>query len=104
MEELTRKEEQILLAIHFLGEQAFLNSIQKRIREYTGKTYSLGTVYVPLNRLHMNGLLESRMKKISGSNKPVRFYQITNQGYEALSALKEKTDEMWAGFVKPVLK
>ena len=104
MEELTRKEEQILLAVHFLNHNAILNTIREHIKKYTGKNYSLGTIYVPLNRLHVNGFLESHLEKVSGSNKPVRYYKITSMGYEVLSALKKRTDEMWDRFVVPALK
>jgi DNA-binding PadR family transcriptional regulator len=104
MEELTRKEEQILLAVHFLHDNAFLNTIREHIKTYTGKSYSLGTIYVPLNRLHVNGLLESHLKKVCGSNKPVRYYRITTLGYEILSASKKRADEMWNGFAVPVIK
>ena len=104
MEELTRKEEQILLAVHFLRDDAILNTIRERIKQYTGKNYSLGTIYVPLNRLHVNGLLKSNLKKVSGSNKPVRYYKITPTGYKALSDLKSSTDEMRDGFVESVFK
>jgi len=103
MEELTRKEEQMMLAVHFLKDDAILNTIRKRIKEYTGKDYSLGTIYVPLNRLHMNGYLKSTQKKVSGSNKPVRYYSVTSKGIDALSNLKENTDRMWEDFTKPVV-
>ena len=104
MEELTRKEEQILLAVHFLKDDAMLNTIRERIKEYTGKSYSLGTIYVPLNRLHINGLLASDLRKVEGSNKPVRYYKITLAGYKVLAELKASTDEMWNGFIEPVFK
>lgn len=104
MVELTRKEEQILLAVHFLNDSAFLNTIRERIKQYAGKNYSLGTIYVPLNRLEINGYLESHLKKVAGSNKPVRYYKVTPEGYKALSDLKTNTEKMWHGFVEPVLK
>ncbi len=104
MDDFTRKEEQVLLAVHFLKDEAMLNTIQKRIRHFTGKDYSLGTIYVPLNRLHLNGYLSADQRKISGSNKPVRYYKISKRGYEALSDLKRKTDEMWDGFTDPAIE
>jgi len=104
MGELTRKEEQVLLAVHFLKDDAILNTIQKRIKKYTGKNYSLGTVYVPLNRLHLNGYLCAVQKTVSGSNKPVKFYTVTTNGYKALAELKKKTDAMWEGFSNPDIK
>ncbi|MFC1477137.1 PadR family transcriptional regulator [candidate division KSB1 bacterium] len=104
MEEFTRKEEQVLLAIHFLKDNAMLNTIQKRIKQFTGKEYSLGTIYVPLNRLHMKGYLSAEQKKVHGSNKPVRYYTITESGYKALAELKRRTDEMWIGFSNPAIE
>jgi len=104
MVELTRKEEQILLAVHFLSTNAFLNTIRERIKQYAGKNYSLGTIYVPLNRLDMKGYLESHLKKVKSSNKPVRYYKVSPEGYEALADLKTSTEKMWQGFVQPTLK
>jgi len=104
MEEFTRKEEQLLLAVHFLKDDAILNTLRQRIKEFTGKNYSLGTIYVPLNRLHKNGFLDSLQKKVTGSNKPVRYYRVSPKGYEALSELKKNTDGMWDGFAKPAIK
>ena len=104
MIELTRKEEQILLAIHFLKDEASLLNIRERIRKYTGKNYSVGTIYAPLNRLYINGFLESSMEKIADSKKPVKYYRLSEDGYIALVHLKKFTDEMWHGFVNPLLE
>ena len=102
MIELTRKEEQILLAVHFLHEDACLISIREHIKKHTGKTYSVGTIYAPLNRLHMNGYFDSKLEKVSESNKPIRYYRLTTKGYEALAMLKKQTDDMWSGFINPL--
>jgi len=101
MSELTRKEEQILLAIHSLQKDASLTNIRERIRKYTGKNYSVGTIYAPLNRLHLNGLLDSTLKKTKDSKKPVRYYKVTQEGFQALAKLKDQTETMWNGFVSP---
>lgn len=97
--ELTRKEEQILLAVTHIGEDAYLISIQERIKAFTGKTYSVGTIYAPLNRLHVNGLLESYMKKGEGpfAGKPVKCYRLTREGVEALEAVRAQQQLMWDG-------
>jgi len=104
MSELTRKEEQILLAVHFLQNDAYLITIRDRIKQMTGKEYAVGTIYAPLNRLHINGYLDSYLKSTKESNKPVRYYQVTKQGYEALTEIRKLTEEMWEGFVSPVLE
>lgn len=102
MAEITRKEEQILLAVHFLDSNAYLISIREHIKKLTGKSYSVGTIYAPLNRLHLNGYLDSSLEKVNDSNKPVRYYKLSKIGYEALAILKKQTEEMWNGFVNPI--
>lgn len=104
MTELTRKEEQILLAVHFLGENAYLITIREYIRKYTGKSYSVGTIYAPLNRLYLNGFLEAYLEKINDSNKPVRYYKLTPKGYDALATLKKMTEALWEGFTPPAFE
>ena len=104
MSELTRKEEQILLAVHFLQSDAYLITIRDRIKEITGKEFAFGTIYAPLNRLHINGYLDSNLKETKESNKPVRYYRVTKQGYDALAEIKKLTEEMWQDFATPVLE
>ena len=104
MAELTRKEEQILLAVHFLQSDAYLITIRDRIKEITGKEFAFGTIYAPLNRLHINGYLDSNLKETKESNKPVRYYRVTKQGYDALAEIKKLTEEMWQDFATPVLE
>ncbi|MBN2430837.1 MAG: PadR family transcriptional regulator [Acidobacteria bacterium] len=103
MSELTRKEEQILLAIHNLQEDAYLITIQDEIRRYTGKTYAVGTIYAPLNRLDINGYVEaySDRNRNFTSKKPIKFYRLTRKGYAALEELQGMQRVMWAGFSAP---
>ena len=106
MKNLTRKEEQVLLAIHHLKDNAYLITIREQIKKYTGKNYSVGTIYAPLNRLHIHGYLESWLKKedIPGSGKPIKYYRLTQNGYEALAEIKRLNEQMWEGFVIPAFK
>ena len=100
MRVFTKSEEQILLSIYHLGDEAYLIPIREEIKRYTGKTYSVGTIYAPLNRLHEYGYLETFIKKdkSSGSKKPIKYYRLTKQGYKALSAIKKQNELMWKGF------
>ena len=52
MKLFTKKEEQILLAIYHLGDNAYLITIREEIKKYTGKYYSVGTVYA-LSLIHI---------------------------------------------------
>ena len=103
---LTRKEEQILLAIYQIGEEAYLIPIREQIKKFTGKTYSVGTIYAPLNRLHINGYLETFVQKSSepGSGKPIKYYKLTKKGFEALAELKKQSEMMWDGFTMPAFE
>ncbi|MFC2160060.1 PadR family transcriptional regulator [Acidobacteriota bacterium] len=103
MENLTRREEQVLLAIHFLKKDAYLIPIREQIKTFTGKEYSVGTIYAPLNRLLINGFLDSYVKKpeFPHMGKPIKYYVLTKKGYKALTDLNEQNSRMWTGFEQP---
>jgi PadR family transcriptional regulator PadR len=100
MKLFTKKEEQILLAIYHLKDEAYLIPIRKKIKEYTGKYFSVGTIYAPLNRLHVYGYLTTHVIKPDASTggKPIKYYRLTKMGYAALEALKKQNELMWEGF------
>jgi len=100
MKLFTKKEEQILLAIYHLEDKAYLIPIRGEIKKYTGKEYSVGTIYAPLNRLHVFGYLTAHVQKpeTSTGGKPIKYYRLTKTGYAALEALKKQNELMWEGF------
>ncbi len=104
MKSLTRREEQVLLAVHFLKTEAYLIPIREQIKIYTGKEYSVGTIYAPLNRLFINKYLDSYIKKpeYPQSGKPIKYYRMTKKGYKALKELSHQNARMWEGFEQPV--
>ena len=106
MHHLTRKEEQVLLAVYHLKDNAYLITIREMVKKYTGKSYSVGTIYAPLNRLHINGYLRSDVVKPEGiqGGKPIKYYRVTKMGVEALTDLKRQNDTMWEGFVSPAME
>ncbi|MFC1725803.1 PadR family transcriptional regulator [candidate division KSB1 bacterium] len=103
MEEITRKEEHILLSVNSLSDNAYLITIRDQVKNFTGKLYSVGTIYAPLNRLHINGYLESILEKAE-NGKPIRYYKLTKKGFHALEELRKLNNEMWEGFAVPVFK
>ena len=104
MKVFTKNEEQILLAIYHLGEEAYLIPIREEIKKYTGKYYSVGTIYAPLNRLHKYGYLETFVKKPEspGTGKPIKYYRLTKNGLKALAQLKKQNELMWRGINVPI--
>ena len=103
MKNLTRKEEQILLAIYQIKTEAYLIPIREQVKKYTGKYYSVGTIYAPLNRLHRDGYLESYIKKPNNPNggKPIKYYTLTSLGFKSLANLKKQNEIMWEGVFLP---
>lgn len=104
MKELTRKEEQVLLAVHHLQDEACLVTICEQVFRYTGNRYSPGTIYAPLNRLDINGYIEARSGRRPefSSKKPIRFYRLTKKGHAALLELQRAYSLLWTDFVTPV--
>ena len=100
MKVLTRQEEQILLAVCHLKEKAYLVPIREQVKKYTGKYYSVGTIYAPLNRLAIHGYLDSHIGESSPDRggKAIKYYHITDKGYQALAEVKKLQETMWQGF------
>jgi PadR family transcriptional regulator PadR len=96
---LTRKEELILLAVHKLGESASLVRIREILNVSTGREWTMGNVYVPLDRMTKLGYLETRVGEPTArrGGKAMKYYSLSRQGKEALTELKRVHDTMWNG-------
>ncbi len=99
MKYLTRKEELILLAIFRLEDRASLVKIREHLTTSTGYVWTVGNVYVPLDRMSKLGYLESRIGDPTAQRggKAVKFYHLSKKGEEALWELSKVHDRMWAG-------
>jgi PadR family transcriptional regulator PadR len=93
-------EEIILLAITHLGHDAYGVTIRHQVEEMVGKSYSVGAIYVPLDRLSQRGFLESSIgaptPERGGRSK--RYYHLTAKGLQALRDIKQLHDDIWAQF------
>ena len=102
-EVLSRIEEILLLAVWELGVGAYGVPIRRRVEELLGRRLSVGSVYVPLDRLVQDGLMTAEV----GEPTPVRggrrrrYYRVTPTGVAALRATRRLTRRIWAG--KPAL-
>ena len=99
MKLLTRSEEYILLAVFKLGNDAYSIPIREKLIDITGKEWSLGAVYMPLERLEKRRLLSSHYTESpperGGRHK--RIYEITETGKESLRHMYEVQQNMWQG-------
>lgn len=96
---LTRKEELILLTILRLGESASLVKIREYLVQSTGQKWSVGNVYVPLDRMSRMDYLETRIGSPTSSRggKAIKYYRLSQKGMAALTALRKVNETMWAG-------
>jgi DNA-binding PadR family transcriptional regulator len=96
---LTRKEELILLTVFRLGDAASLVNVREQLIHSTGHNWSVGNVYVPLDRLDRLGFLETRVGQPSArrGGKAVKYYLLSKHGRKALAELKRVQDCLWEG-------
>ena len=94
---LTRAEELILLAVWKLEKNAYCVPIREQISPITGENWSLGSVYMPLDRLIKKGYLESFLSDSTpergGRHK--RIYRLTDVGLKALLRVRQVQANMW---------
>ena len=99
MKILTKPEELLLLAICNLGENAYGVEILKYVSEKTRTDWSIGSIYVPLDRLARLGYVVSYQgeptSKRGGKSK--RYFKITVKGTSALRESLRVQKEMLAG-------
>jgi len=100
MKYLTRQEVLILLSIFQLKNEAYLVSIRKQLKKITGRNWSMGAVYVPLDRLRRLGYLETRIGEPQArlGRKNIKYYNLTRQSLEALAEIKNVDEQAWLGF------
>lgn len=100
MKNLTRQEELILLAVFQLKENAYLVTIREYLIKVIGKNFSIGAVYVPLNRLKKLGYLNIRVGEPNAKRGPneIQYYELSYFGVEALKEIQRVNDILWNGF------
>ena len=97
--ELTRLEEQILLSVWRLEDDAYGLAIYDHIQRITEKDLAIGGIYFPLERLVKKGYLRA----IQGEPTPVRggrskrYYRLTELGVDEMLKTRRIQDAFWDG-------
>ena len=103
MDIITRTEELILLTVWRLRDNAYGITIRKHLKDVAGLDYSIGGIYVPLDRLVRKGLLTSYQgnptPQRGGMSK--RFYKLTPEGVAALERIRMLNTIMWDNLPEP---
>ena len=100
MYSLSKREEEILLTIWDLKDEAYLVAIRKQISGVTGKDLTVGAIHIPLTKLEKAGVIESHFGEATAKRggRRKRIYKITKLGLEILKEYKKKQDVLWANF------
>lgn len=99
MHDLTKNEEQILLSIWRLKDNAYGITIRKNIMELTNRKFHYGALYNMLYQLVKKGFIESKNSdpsSIKGGRSKV-LYSLTADGKKALSHAQEIQKLTWEG-------
>ena len=96
---LTRTEEYVLLAVWRLQSEAYSVRISEELESITDEAWSLGSVYMPLNRLRKRGLVATYLSQATPERggRPKRMYRLTDNGIRELVAVGEVQKRIWSG-------
>ena len=98
MKLITRTEEFVLLAVWRLQADAYSVPLRQELVRRTRKKWSLGAVYMPLERLEKRGLVTSHLSDPTPERggRQKRIYELTRSGKKALLHIREVEQRMWA--------
>lgn len=92
-------EETLLLAVWKLQDDAYGLAIRRHVSGLFDRTFSVGAIYMPLERLTKKGLLKTwesdPTDKRGGRRK--KFYKLTGEGVSALNQVRSFQEKAWAG-------
>jgi PadR family transcriptional regulator PadR len=102
MEYLSQREEQILLAIGYLRDDAYLVALRKHLSKIVGKELSIGAVHIPLRRIEKQGMIAASFGESTAvrGGRRKKIYRLTATGQAALKESKKITDRLWADYLK----
>lgn len=97
MKYLSRPEELILLAIWKMSDEPYGLNIRKYVMDITQKYWSIGAIYVPLDRLENKGFVTSSRADPTPERggKSKRLYQLTKDGLEQLEEIRKIYQAVW---------
>jgi DNA-binding PadR family transcriptional regulator len=106
MYELTRHEELILLSVLKLGENAYIVTLRRHIKEISGKAINYGSLCNTLSALIRKGYIKSKesdpVSKQGGRRKVL--YSLTDEGKRALKNSYQIHKRAWDGLIESIIK
>ena len=97
-------EEQVMVAVLRTGDEAYAMAIRREIESVTGRSVTIGSIYVTLDRLEAKALVSSARTQRDDSNSR-RVFAITQLGAHALAETRAMRERLWRGVeLTPLLR
>jgi PadR family transcriptional regulator len=90
-------EEQVMLAVLRTAPDAYGMRVRHELEEVTGRSVTIGSVYITLDRLEAKGLVSLARAIVAGSASPRRVFDVTKAGARALAETRRMRESLWAG-------
>ena len=92
-------EQQVLLAVWRLGDDAYGSSVRDELEARTGRDVAHGAVYATLVRLEKKGLLRSSLSDPTPvrGGKAKRYFEILPDGIAGVTAARAAMERLWDG-------
>jgi DNA-binding PadR family transcriptional regulator len=92
-------EQLVLFAVLHVGNDAYGVPIGKAIEESSGRSVSLGSVYITLERLEAKGLVTSRQGEPTAvrGGRAKTYFRITGKGIRELRQAQRTLLHLWRG-------
>jgi len=99
MDNLTKVEELVLMAIWQLEHHAYGYNIRKHILTDFKKEFSIGNLYSVLNQLDRKGYVSKSEGEPNERRrgKPKIYYHVAQEGLQALKAARKAYNLIWKG-------
>jgi len=90
-------EEQVMLAVVRIGEDAYGMSVRRELEAVTEREVTIGSVYATLDRLEAKGLVASSRAAVAADAASRRIFAVTPSGGRSLALTRKVRDRLWHG-------
>ena len=84
-----------MVAVLRTGEEAYGMNVRHELETVTGRSVTIGAVYVTLDRLEAKGLVSSSRVAIRGNSR--RVFAVTSAGEKVLAETRAMQARLWQG-------
>ena len=89
-------EEHVMLAVLRTGTAAYGMSVRRELEKVTGRSITIGSVYVTLDRLEAKGFVSS-VRAARDDSASRRVFSVTPDGAQCLVQTKAMRERLWQG-------